>query len=113
MASWLFRIKTQLDLRPDQTRLVHDTTGLLLTDTFRAYLEAEGYTVQMVGQASALLQLPTHPTTLLTGLAKLPAFAESRFVIRRFTWADIPLMTERSSLLKAMPTPELVGVLDY
>jgi len=113
MLNWPLRIITQLQLRIGQTRLVHDETGLLLTDAFRNHLTSEGFAVKIVKQASALLQTPGEPMLLLTDLVKLPAFVKARFTVLHFSWADIPVLTERSGILRAIPADELATLLDY
>ena len=96
MASWCRKILNRLSLQTGHTKLVLDTTGVLLDERFIEFLVENGVNFQITDATQELLiSLQLKPDLILSSLSEVPSHIEKKLDITVWDYTSFPFDIEQ------------------
>jgi hypothetical protein len=111
---WQQRIITVLNLTDKSPKIISDTTGVLFTQNFKAYLLAENIQVIYSDASSKMLAAANsnQPIIFITSKKTVPQFLKSYFEHKAFEHSQLPINGD-VSILKSYDAKTIVAICNY
>ena len=111
---WQLFIFTQLNLNDLTPKVISDFTGVLSSRSFLSFLDEKGITYLVTGKTSEIISAANSSKNLIITTQKdVPAFIKKTFTHKQFSYSELPLNGDISSLLKHKENDEIVSLLDF